>query len=141
MISNLVKLDLADVIDDSQPISIDVWTCEQFNNETECLAHECYWYNDSCHSTPETQGLADITDTNYPSSVQRNTSFDMIYTVTNTGDADTLYGGLYENGTLIEGSEWSETFTAGQIKAKTISFPNGISAPLNAIIQVGHEEN
>jgi len=133
---------LADVIDDSKPISINVWSCAEFITEAECLSHGCFWYNGACHPIAEIEGVADITDTNYPLSVQRNTSFDITYTVANTSEADdTIYGGLYENGTLVEGSEWRETFTAGEIKVKSILFPTGITVPLNAIIQVGHEEN
>lgn len=132
---------MADVIDDTQSININIWTCEQFTTETECLSNGCYWYNGACHSTPEPEGIADIIDTNYPPSIQANVPFDITYTVTNTGAIDTLYGGLYENDILIYGTDWREAFNAGEIKTKTISFPSGISTPLNAIIQVGHEES
>ena len=134
-----MKLALADVIDDTQPISIDVWSCEDFATETECLSHGCYWYNGACHSIPELNGYANITDTNYPSPVQTGTTFDITYTVTNTGYADTLFGGLFENDVLVPGTDWREPFTAGEIKVKTISFPTGIVVALNAVIQVGHE--
>lgn len=131
---------MADIVDDSQPINIDVWSCEQFTTESECTAHGCYWYNDACHPTSEPQGLADIADTNYPSPVQSGVPFDMTYTVINTGAADTLFGGLYENGAPMEGTFWRESFDAGQIKVKSIFFPNGITVPLDANIRVGHEE-
>jgi len=35
--------------------------CELINNQTDCEANDCYWYNDSCHSDPQTEEvLADL---------------------------------------------------------------------------------
>ena len=28
-------------------------TCSTYTSQTECESHNCYWYNGSCHSTPE----------------------------------------------------------------------------------------
>jgi len=27
--------------------------CSDFNNEYDCVSHDCYWYNNSCHSSPQ----------------------------------------------------------------------------------------
>lgn len=159
---------MVDVIDDTQPITINVWICEDFSTQSECLAHGCYWYNESCHSslpacnelnnepdcsaygcywwdnachpTPKPEGVANITDITSPQSIQSGTPFNITYTITNLGAADTLWAGLYDLlGNPIAGV-WSEPFAAGEIKIKTIDFPNGITTSLEGVIQAGHVE-
>jgi len=86
------------------------------------------------------QGIADIVVTNYPSEVESGVSFDLTYSVTNLGGADTLWGEHYEGAVPITGTEWAEQFGVGETKNKVISFPNGITEPLVAELKVGHEE-
>jgi len=103
---------LADIVDDTRSIAINVIA----------------------------QGGASIVVTNYPSDVMSGAPFDLIYSVTNLGGIDTLWGGLYKDGLPISGTEWAEQFTTGETKEKIITFPSGITEPLIAELKVGHEE-
>lgn len=104
---------MVDVIDDTHSISIDV-------------------------TYPE--GVADIHDVSYPSTVVAGEDFDITYQVTNTSSqSDTLWGVLVDDGgNPIAGTYWSETVAAGATVSKTITM--NISEPFNGALQAGHVE-
>lgn len=95
------------------------------------------------------EGIANITNVVFPLSVVAGEAFEITYDVTNTSSwEDTLWGGLFIESvpgsgnydTLVAGTGWSQLVAAGQTISKTISFPDGITEPLDAVLKAGHVE-
>ena len=82
-----------------------------------------------------------ITDIQYPSEVDVNTPFDIIYEVYNDGSTGMLYGKIYDMNTnsVIPGSDWTADVSCGKHISKVYQF-NGITQPLYLKIEVGHVE-
>lgn len=88
-------------------------------------------------------GFAHLVDGSlvFPSEVEANTPFDISYSVENTGPIDDeLMGRLLDSpeGTVIPGSNWSETVASGATVDKTFTHP-GLSAPATLVLEIGHE--
>jgi hypothetical protein len=75
----------------------------------------------------------------YPLSVEANTTFNITYTVKNTGTvSDTLYGHLIVGGSELTGSNWSSVVTSNATITKTFTHP-GINASVTILLEVGHQ--
>lgn len=159
---------MANITDDTEPVSIAVMACGDYstqvqceshgcfwyngachsaapacsdlNNSIDCSAYGCFWYDGACHSTPHPEGQADAINLIFNPIVEPGVPFEIDYDVTNNGNEDILWGALWDivAQDFIVGTYWSEMFAAGETKHKIIAFPDGIQNPLNAEVHVGH---
>lgn len=84
-------------------------------------------------------GNAKIYNVVAPTSIEKNTPFQIKYDCKNEGTVqDLIYGQLYQNDVLIGNSTWSENIPAGTIKPKIYNHA-GISIPVTIKIETGHE--
>ena len=128
------------------------YTCEEFTTKDECLAHGCWWYDNSCHSQrPPTvletktftiymlPGLAKIENLICPSKAYEEQQFNIEYDAKNMASPGTLWGQIVdiEMGTILEGSYWEQPVTD---KVHIITRCDPITKNVNWKIQVGHIE-
>lgn len=127
------------------------YICEEFTTKDECLAHNCWWYNNTCNSqkppnTLETKtftisllpGLALIERLRYPAKAYEEQQITIEYYVKNMAEVDTLWGQIVDDtGNVVEGSYWEEVVTT-IIHITTIFGP--ITKDITLKVQVGHME-
>ena len=74
----------------------------------------------------------------YPSTVEKNTPFDISYTIKNTGAvSDNLYGHLLVSGLEVTGSYWTQNVAVNATVTKTYTC-SGIAANTTFILECGH---
>jgi hypothetical protein len=100
----------------------------------------CLGYHEDIFTTITiSAGVPNISITNViaPTQVTDYTPFSIQYTVNNTGATRKLWGVLFnpESNRPMKWTYWEQSVTTS--KTITINFPDGISYPLNTIIEVG----
>ena len=86
-------------------------------------------------------GNAQIQNVVAPTEIYADTSYQIEYDVINNGGTDIMYGQITDDDSdpteIISGTEWGEEIVSGQTNHYVAEMP-GLTAPLNATIEVGY---
>jgi len=73
-------------------------TCEILDNETDCLANGCFWYDGACHSVPEYQHISQRIFSSFNISQPAQSNHAIIYSISDISQpAQTGYATVYSS--------------------------------------------